>query len=68
MLHHDMYVREKLREYEREMPLHLDRLPESKPRRALVIGPAARGMGRLLCRVGTGLEAWAGREPELRLR
>ena len=64
MLNQDFYVSEKLREFERESPPHLSSRPELTPRRAPVIGPAARGTGRLLRRLGEGLESWAGREPE----
>ncbi len=69
MLNQDFYVREKLREFERTQTTLLSRRPDSAPRRAPVIGPAARRTGRLLRRLGEGLESWAGREPEtMRLR
>lgn len=64
MLHHDFYVREKLRELEREQLALLSRTAKPASRRAPVIRPAVRGTGRLLRRLGEGLESWAGHEPE----
>jgi len=64
MLHHDLYVREKLREIEQQQPALLSRRLPSAPRRAPVIGSAIRGTGRFLRRLGEGLEARGGYEPE----
>jgi hypothetical protein len=63
MLNQDYYVREKLRELEREQLTHLSlQPPASPPPPPLpVIGALARGAGRLLRRTGEGLESWAGR-------
>ena len=62
MLDQDYYVREKLREFEQEQ---LGRLSiEAMPRRAPVISPVVRGAGRILRRLGEGLESWGGHEPE----
>jgi hypothetical protein len=65
----DYYVREKLRQLEAERAA---RLPLITPRQGMPIaGALALGVGRLLRRVGEGLEAWAapsGREQEERRR
>ena len=67
MLNHDMYVREKLKEFEQEqmtrLSLQAPRVPRAA-RRPAVISPVARGTGRLLRRLGEGLEHWGGHEPE----
>ncbi len=63
MLNQDYYVREKLREFEQQQLTHLSlQAPDSA--RAPVISPVVRGAGRLLRRLGEGLEAWAGHETE----
>ena len=64
MLNHDYYVREKLREFEQEQLTRLSLQAAAAPHRAPVINPFVRGTGRLLRRLGEGLESWAGREPE----
>ncbi|HET8943255.1 MAG TPA: hypothetical protein VFO59_00590 [Dehalococcoidia bacterium] len=64
MLHQDYYVREKLRDLERAQVTVLSRRPDSAPRDAPVIGPVVRRTGRLLHRLGAGLESWGCREPE----
>lgn len=64
MLHHDLYVREKLREIEQRQPTLLSRRLPSAPRRAPVIGSAIRGTGHFLRRLGEGLEAIGGYEPQ----
>jgi hypothetical protein len=63
MLNQDYYVREKLRELERHQLTHLS-LQARPDARAPVISPVVRGTGRLLRRLGEGLESWAGHEPE----
>jgi hypothetical protein len=52
-----VYVWEKLRELERERPAG-DEMPE-KPKKARVAAGIMRMTGRLLCRIGEGLECWA---------
>lgn len=59
MLNQDYYVREKLRELEREQLTHLSLQSPAVPRPLPVIGALARGAGRLLRRTGEGLESWA---------
>ena len=59
MLNQDYYVREKLRELEREQLAHLSLQSPASPRPLPVIGALARGAGRLLRRTGEGLESWA---------
>jgi hypothetical protein len=62
---HDYYVREKLREFESEQLTRLALRAEGPhPRQTPMIGPFVRGAGRLLRRMGEGLESWAGHEPE----
>ena len=51
------YVWEKLRDLERDRPSR-DHRPE-KPKKARVAAGVMRMTGRLLCRVGEGLESWA---------
>ena len=64
MLNQDYYVREKLRELEQQHLTHLSLQAAATPHRAPIISPVARGAGRLLRRLGEGLESWAGHEPE----
>ncbi len=64
MLNQDYYVREKLRELEQQQLTHLSLLARPDSVRAPVINPFVRGTGRLLRRLGEGLESWAGSEPE----
>ena len=64
MLNHEHYVREKLHELEREQLTRLSLQARPAPRRRPVIGPALRGTGRLLRRMGEGLESWGGQEPD----
>lgn len=64
MLHHDLYVRQKLRELEQQQHAPLSRRPRPAPQRRPVIGPAIRGTGRFLRRLGEGIEAMGGYESE----
>jgi hypothetical protein len=64
MLNQDYYVREKLRELEREQLTRLSLRATAGPHRAPVISPVVRGTGRLLRRLGEGLESWGGHESE----
>jgi hypothetical protein len=65
MLNHDYYVREKLRQFEQEQLTRLAlRAGGPHPRPTPMIGPVIRGAGRLLRRMGEGLESWASHEPE----
>jgi len=64
MLNHDFYVREKLREFEQEQVTRLSLQAAAAPHRTPVITPFVRGTGRLLRRLGEGLESWASHEPE----
>ncbi len=64
MLDQDYYVREKLRELEQQQLTHLSLEAQAASGRAPVISPFVRGTGRLLRRLGEGLESWAGHEPE----
>lgn len=64
MLHQNDYVREKLREFERGQLMLLSRQPAPATRRSPVLRPAFRGTGRLLRRLGEGLESWATPEGE----
>jgi hypothetical protein len=52
-----VYVWEKLRELERGRPAR-NHIPE-KPQTARVAAGVMRMTGRLLCRMGEGLESWA---------
>jgi hypothetical protein len=52
-----VYVWEKLRELEREHPAE-HHTPE-KPEKTRVAAGVMRVTGRLLCRIGEGLESWA---------
>jgi phage FluMu protein gp41 len=66
MLEHEYYVRQKLRELEQDQLLAqmtAARLKVAKGGPPLV-SPVVRGTGRLLRRLGEGLEGWAGHEPE----
>jgi hypothetical protein len=64
MLHQDYYVREKLRELEQQQLTRLSLQAVPAHGRPAVISPFVRGTGRLLRRLGEGLESWAGHEPE----
>ncbi len=64
MLNQDLYVREKLRAFEQEQLTHVVVRPLRGANRPPVISPVARGTGRLLRRLGEGLESWGGHEPE----
>ena len=67
MLDHEIYVREKLRQFQQERMTRLSLQAPQAPRpagRPAVISPVARGAGRLLRRLGEGLEHWGGHEPE----
>lgn len=64
MLDQDIYVREKLHELEQQQLTHRSLQAATAPRRAPVISPVVRGTGRLLRRLGEGLESWGGHEPE----
>lgn len=57
----NIYVSEKLREFEEERKRHLPK--GSSPSRKPVLGPVARRMGRALRRIGEGLEAWGSAPP-----
>lgn len=63
MLDHELYTRERLRDLDYERLMLLSERPAAR-RRAPVIGPAIRRTGRMLKRLGEGLEMWATREPE----
>jgi hypothetical protein len=52
-----LYVRQKLRELERERPARRD--TPAKPQTDPMTARVTRMMGRLLCRMGEGLESWA---------
>ncbi len=64
MLDQDIYVREKLRELEQQQLTRLSLRARPDSARAPVISPFVRGAGRILRRLGEGLESWAGHEPE----
>ena len=64
MLNQDYYVREKLRELEQQQLTRLSLQARPDSARAPVISPFVRGTGRLLRRIGEGLESWGGHEPE----
>lgn len=56
-----IYVSEKLRDLEEERALRALQRPPTNKRP--VLGPAARGAGRTLRRIGEGLEAWGSAPP-----
>jgi hypothetical protein len=67
MLDHEYYVRQKLREFDQMMSLSVDAIDATKgavKTGVPVVSPVVRGTGRLLRRLGEGLESWGGREPE----
>lgn len=59
MWEQDLYVREKLRDLESERLTWLATVSRPAARRRPVIGPVLRSTGRLLQRIGGGLESWA---------
>lgn len=64
MLDQDYYVREKLRELEQQQLTRLSLRATPAHGRPAVISPVVRGTGRILRRLGEGLESWGGHEPE----